>query len=131
MLYAAVRAISQDTSKIYYVASLYDLLRRAKIDGSEVQSNELSQTFLDLVAQSKQYHPLAKPHAALHEGGNTTSSANKVPDMKSPNEQFHQSELVLSIQRLLLHQERLACERRERTNPWSGLMKRCENRIVL
>lgn len=107
--------IRQDASQGRCVASLYDLLRRIKVEASAERSDDFPQTIADLGARSKQYLFRAGPLAAPQEDGNSSSSANSVPDMQSPSAgQFRQSGRLLSVQRPVLHQERLERERRER-----------------
>lgn len=107
--------IRQDASQGRCVASLYDLLRRIKVEASAERSDDFPQTIADLGARSKQYLFRAGPFAAPQDDGSSASSANSVPDMKSPSAgQFRQSGRLLSVQRPVLHQERLERERRER-----------------
>lgn len=113
--------IRQDASRGCCVASLYDLLRRIKVEASAERSDDFPQTIADLGARSKQYLFRAGPLATPQEDGSSTSSANSVPDMKSPADvQFRQSGRLLSVQRPVLHQERLARERKERTAHRNG-----------
>lgn len=105
--------IRQEASKGHCVASLYDLLRRVKVEASAERSDDFPQTIADLGARSKQYLFRAGPLATQQERNN--SSANSVPDLESPAiEPFRQSGRLLSVQRPVLHRDRLERERRER-----------------
>lgn len=113
--------IRHDASRGRCVASLYDLLRRIKIEAS-VEKDDLPQTIADLGARSKQYLFRAGPLATQHEDGDPS---NSVPKIMSPAEgQFRQSGRLLSVQRPTLHRHRHEQEKRERAAPVDQLLRR-------
>lgn len=103
--------IRDDASLGRCVASLYDLSRRIRVEASAERNDDFPQTIADLGARSKQYLFKAGPLAPPGED----NSANSVPGMTSPSAAaFRQSGRLLSVQRPVLHRDRLVRERRER-----------------
>lgn len=104
--------IRHDASHGRCVASLYDLSRRIKVEASAERNEDFPQTIADLGARSKQYLFRAGPLAS---SPSSNISANSVPDLKSSSTAaFRQSGRLLSVQRPVLHRDRLERERRER-----------------
>lgn len=102
--------IRQDTGQGRCVAHLYDLSRRIKVEASTERNDDFPQTIAALGERSRQYLFQAGPLAT-----ESRQVPNSVPDMQSPNTAaFRQSGRVLSVQRPVLHRERLQKERRER-----------------
>lgn len=107
--------IRQDASVGRCVASLYDLLRRIKVEASAERAEDFPQTIADLGARSKQYLFRAGPLASGDANEDDDSSANSVPEIKSPAAAaFRQSGRLLSVQRPVLHRERLERDRQKR-----------------
>ena len=93
------------------VADLYDLSRRIKVEASTERNDDFPQTIAALGARSKDYLFQAGPLAT-----ESSNPPNSVPDLKSPNAgAFRQSGRLLSVQRPMLHRDRLELERRHRS----------------
>lgn len=108
--------IRQDASQGLCVAHLYDLSRRIKVEASTERADDFPQTIAGLGARSKQYLFEAGPLSRT--GTSSSHTPNSVPDMKSPGAAvFRQSGRLLSVQRPVLHRDRLEYERRQRVPP--------------
>lgn len=103
--------IRHDTASDNCVAHLYDLSRRIKVEASAEKKDDFPTTIAGLGERSKQYLFQAGPLARE----DVRANANSVPDMPSPAVgAFRQSARLLSVQRPVLHRDRLQRERRER-----------------